>query len=427
MFETKTQAEIDKMTAEEYQTYCTAKAEHEAGLRKAEIEKAIEEANKNNASKEEIKALTEKQEAIVKELEMFGLRMKSVLEVKGSNFGIETVETKVDKWIQDNEQEIKRIQSAGSGHIEIEIKAVDAVSTASATLPSPAPALTGVQVAPPSNVNLRGSIVDGLVNTIPTNQAVYAYTESLPKDGDYAFVAEKGTKPQIDLKFETRYAQPVKVAAHMVLTTESVQDIPGLRSIANNYLRAKHDLKRQNGILFGNGTAPNPKGATVYGRLFTAGGLATSVVNPNFMDVVNACITDVYTTHNFVDEIPYMPSLVMISPTDFFIELVSAKDLNGLPLYPSASIFNQVTIGGVTIIPFMDIPNGKIFVADMSKYNVTNYVSYTVKIGWINDQFITNQFTMVGESRFHAFVKKLDEQAFIYDDIATIKTAITAP
>jgi HK97 family phage major capsid protein len=427
MFVEKTQEEVDKMSATEYQTYCTQKSEHEANLRKEEIEKQIAEANKNNAKKEDVESLQNTLKEIIKEQELFGLRMKSVLEVKSSSFGIETVETKVNNWIQENESKIKEIHSAGSGHIEFEIKAVDAVSTASATLPSPAPALTGVQIAPPSNVNLRGSIVDGLINTIPTTQAVYAYTESLPKDGDYSFVAEKGTKPQIDLKFETRYAQPVKVAAHMVLTTESVQDIPNLRSIATNYLRAKHDLKRQNGILFGNGTAPNPKGATVYGRLFSAGALANSVVTPNFMDVVNACITDIYTTHNFVDEIPYMPSLVMISPNDFFINLVSAKDANGLPLYPSASLFNQVVIGGVTIIPFMDIPSGKIFVADMSKYNVTNYVSYTVKLGWINDQFITNQFTMVGESRFHAFVKKLDEQAFIYDDIATVKTAITAP
>jgi hypothetical protein len=52
-------------------------------------------------------------------------------------------------------------------------------------------------------------------------------------------------------------------------------------------------------------------------------------------------------------------------------------------------------------------------------------MGYTVKIGWINDDFIKNQFCIVGESRFHAFVKKLDEQAFIYDTIATIKTAIT--
>ena len=78
-------------------------------------------------------------------------------------------------------------------------------------------------------------------------------------------------------------------------------------------------------------------------------------------------------------------------------------------------------------MPHEDIATGKIFVADLSKYNTTNYVGYNVKIGWVNDDFIKNQFVILGESRFHAFVKKLDEQAFIYDDIATIKTAITAP
>ena len=145
------------------------------------------------------------------------------------------------------------------------------------------------------------------------------------------------------------------------------------------------------------------------------------------MDVVNACITDIATTHNYQDEMPYMANLVMVNPNDFFINLVSAKDANGLPLFPTASLFNTVVIGGVTIIPEETIPSGKIFVADMSKYNTTNYMPYTVKIGWVNDYFIKNQFVILAESRFHAFVKKLDEQAFIYDDITTIKNAITKP
>ena len=204
-------------------------------------------------------------------------------------------------------------------------------------------------------------------------------------------------------------------------------DVKGLQSVANDFLRKRHNIKKTKGILFGDGVSPNPKGATTYGRAFSAGALALSVVTPNFMDVVNACITDIFTTHNFTDEMPYMANLVMVNPNDFFIQLVSAKDANGLPLYPQASLFNQVTIGGVTIIPEELIPAGKIFVADMGMYNTTNYVGYTVKIGWVNDDFIKNQFVILGESRFHAFVKKLDEQAFIYDDIATIKTAITKP
>jgi len=62
----------------------------------------------------------------------------------------------------------------------------------------------------------------------------------------------------------------------------------------------------------------------------------------------------------------------------------------------------------------------------MTKYNVVNYVPFSVRIGWINDQFITNKFTMVGESRYFQYVKNLDQAAFVYDDIATVKAAITA-
>jgi hypothetical protein len=422
MFTYKSQEEVDKMSATEYEAYTTQKNAYEADLRKQEIDKAIAEANKENATKAEIEALTNKQNAIIKELENATIAMKKLTE--GDTNKVTSFKETIYKFVEENADKIKQAFKSG-GAVEMDVtKAVGTVEVASATLPVAAPALQGVQVAPPSRANLRSAVINAMVTTIPTTQASYAYTETLPKEGGFDFVAEKGSKPQIDMKFETRYASPVKVAAWMKLTEEAVTDIPQLQAIAYDFLRQQHDLKREKGILNGDGVSPNPKGATTYGRAFSAGALATSVATPNFMDVVNACITDIYTTHNFTDEMPYMANIVLINPNDFFINLVSAKTTTGEPLYPTASLFNQVTIGGVTIMPHEDITAGKIFVADLSKYNTTNYVGYNVKIGWVNDDFIKNQFVILGESRFHAFVKKLDEQAFIYDDIATIKTAI---
>jgi len=396
--------------------------------------KSIEDDVNSKVSSEELEkfksdfnaTLVKENKALTEAVSKQGVAITKMLDQmkgKGMELGV-TEKAQISKFISENAEEIVKMKNAGHGTIELMVKAPADITTASASNPDGIPELVGVQVAPPANVNLRGAIVDGLVNLFNTNQAVYAYTESVPQDGDFAFIAEGAIKPQIDFKIETRYASPVKIAGYEILTEESVQDIPNLQSIATNFLRAKHDLKRQNGILFGDGIGENPKGATVYGRTFVAGAMANAVQTPNFMDVVNACITDIYVTQNYQDEMPYMANVVMVNPMDFFIQMVSAKDANALPLYPSASLFNRVSIGGVTIVPFQDIPVGKIFVADMSKYNVTNYIGYTVRIGWINDQFITNKFTMVGESRFHAFVKKLDEQAFIYDDIATVKVAI---
>ena len=143
------------------------------------------------------------------------------------------------------------------------------------------------------------------------------------------------------------------------------------------------------------------------------------------MDVVNAVKTDIYTTHNFIDEAPYMANIVLVNPIDFYCELVAAKDDNGLPLYPMASLFNNVSIGGCTIVPHDGIAEGEIFVGDLSRMNVSNYKPYSVRFGWINDDFIKNQFCIVGESRFHAYVQELDKAAFVKGNIAAIKLAIT--
>ncbi len=335
-----------------------------------------------------------------------------------------TFEGEFLKWLQSNEAELKAIKANQSGSIEF--KAPAAIGSSNITVPDGVPATFGAQVTGTSNVNLRGVFIDSLVNFFTTSLAAFPYSESLPKEGDFEAVAECAVKPLIDFKVETRWAEPIKVAAHEIFCEEVTVDIPNMLDVGINFLKAKHDLKRQNLILFGTGTPPEPTGATVYGRLFTAGTMANAFVAPNIMHVINACITDIFTTHNFTDEMAYMPNLVLMNPIDFFVQFVGAVTTDGLPLYPQAALFNEVRFGSVLIKPERSIPAGEIFVGDMAKYNVSRYQPYSLRVGWINDQFIRNQFTMVGESRMHAYVKKLDELAFIYDTIDTIKTALTA-
>lgn len=371
---------------------------------------------------EATKNAIEKAEAAEAKAEAAATRVTE-LEQKGGD-STKSFEEQIKEFVEKNHDKIKHMHASGQGFVEFTVKAPETITTAYGVNNAP-PAIIGTQQAPIQNVNLRQIPVLPLTNNLDTDLAAYPYTEAVPKDGDYAFVAEGAVKPQIDFTWVTNYAKPVKIAAWLRMTEEAIQDVRGLESVARDYLRKKHDLFKSRAILYGTGANGQPTGATVYGRDFVAGDMAGKIRFANFMDVVNAAITDIATTHNYTDEMPYMANLVMINPIDFFTELVAAKDERGLPLYPMASLFNRVVIGGVTIIPEESIPAGKIFVADMNAYNTTNYLPYTVKIGWINDDFIKNQFVILGESRFHAFVKELDKQAFIYDDIDTIKTAIS--
>lgn len=361
-------------------------------------------------------------EAVHKSIEKQGNALEDFMDSQASKVAV-SMQQEIKGFLAEKHDEIKAIQKSGSGTIEFVPKAVANITTGSGTDAVTFPAIAHNNLG---SMNLRNDeALIGLATVSSTGSPILSYSELEPKDGDYTFVAEGAAKPQVDFKWTNRFATPKKSAAYEILTEESVTDVVRLESVARDYLDKKHGLAKARNLYFGDGTGVNALGATVIGRTFVAGGMAVKVATPNFMDVVNAIVTDIFTTHNYTDEGSYMANTVLVNPVDFFLELVSAKDENGLPLYPQAGLFNSVSIGGITIRPWEKIPAGKIFVADMKQMNVVNYVPFSIRIGWINDQFITNMFTMLGESRYFQYVRKLDEQAFVYDDIATVKTAIT--
>lgn len=335
-----------------------------------------------------------------------------VANMKNKNFeSTMTFNEEISKAISESANEIKDAFKNNRTY-ELTTKAVGTVTTASATIVGTVPTYNQSN---PANANLRELNVLPLCTSFSTNQASFPYTETIPKDGDYTFQTEGSDKAQIDFKIETRYAAPKTLAAWIKLTEQSVDDIPFLQSVATDLLFKKHNLKKNKALIADSITTASS---------FVAGALASTVATPNIMDVINACVTKIYTTTNYTDEMPYMANVALMNPIDFFVQFVTAKDGMGLPLYPTASLFNQVVIGGVLIIPEQSIVVGNVLVADMSRMNVSNYKGYTVKIGYVNDDFIKNQFVILGESRYHSFVRQLDKIAFIYDTIANIKTGI---
>ncbi len=362
----------------------------------------------NDAIKEQGEKLTEfKEEKETARGKFFHEQLKSFLDanqdklVENFNKGQGIVEFK------PNEDEIE--------------KAVGDVMRANGTIGT-VPAWNDVNLP---NVSLRNdNPLLAFANNYRTNSASQPFTEISGWEGNAAAVAEGGLKPQVDFDWVTNYATPYKVAAWEALSEEVVQDIPRMMSVAKGFLKQKHDLKKVELIYFGDGIAPNPQGSTVIGTANTYtpnAALTGKLAVVNIMDVINTLILHIYNTPPIADGIPFMANTVMMNPADFTLNFVMAKDGQNHPLYPEATMFNRVHFGGVTIVPWSEIPAGKIFVADMKKYNIGNYIPYMVKIGWVNDQLIKNMFTIVGESRFFAYTKNYTTKAFIYTDIATVQ------
>jgi len=370
----------------------------------------MDEVSRENA--DEIKRLT----SIIKEQ---GEAIQDFKDYAGTSFKSEYEQIK--EFITENIDKISDIADQKHGFVDFELKG------------TVAPILTttnGSVVGTPSvdsavNVNYRRPSLMPFFANGRTSKVNHTYNESVPKDGDFGFIAEGTKKPQVDFIFKTVYLSPKKVAGFEVISEEARDDVAYLMSVARTYLRDRHDLKIQKGLLTGDGSGQNPEGAFTIGRSFNAGDMAGAVENPTLVDALYAAATDIRTTHNFTDEEPYKANVALVNPIDFFLGITSAKDGDGKAMYPVGVNAEMINIGGLTIVADEDVPAGKMFVGDLSKYHYDTYKPFSLRIGWHNDDFIKNQFVLLGESRFFSYVKMLDRQAFLYDDIATVKTAIT--
>lgn len=379
-----------------------------------EIEKQVENSVSKEKLDEIIKEAAEKREKEVKEineeLKVLKEEMKSTTTVNWNN-----VSEKVEKFIAENHDKIKSAFKT-KGTIEIDeeiIKAVGIVTTANGTLPVALPVNYVAQTAGVPNMRLRRPNLLDYVNTYSTNQKSLPYIEAVPGEGEFAIVAEGGVKPQLDINWVTRWAEPQKFAGWIKVTEEAIEDIPRLRDLIVNYLKDKHDLFKE-GVVYtyiaANSTA-----------FVTGGPLSGSVKMPTIMDVVNALQLQIINTPNYTDEPDFFGDVVLMNVSDFYKYFGAAKDAFGRPLfengYQGGRTFNY---NGYTFVATTKIPVGSIELMDSTKIDVTTYSPYRVEIGWVDDDFIKNQFVILGESRGHIFIKNHDKRAFVKGSIATI-------
>lgn len=290
-------------------------------------------------------------------------------------------------------------------------------------------------------VNIQDPFIETFSNVLRTSRPVYSYADYVSKDGDAAFTAENAAKSQIDLKVQVKTVGPKKVTGYSTMSNESIDDIPRMQSEAMSYILRKVLLKRQAKILFGTGAGSDPIGVAGIAKTYNNAGLldhqgnaltdstslilqaqGTGVQAPNLYDVIQACALQIYQTANFIDEQEYYPNLVIINPADLALLKLKKNGFNQY-LFPEL-VFNNgvgpVKIGNLSVIGKAQIVPGKIMIGDFTRLNIINYIDYSIRLGWINDNLINNLVTMVGESRFFTVVRSLDQNAFIYDDIATI-------
>ena len=317
------------------------------------------------------------------------------------------------------------------GKEEFTSKVVGNVTTANVTTTSGGNALLDLLNADDvAAMNLRDPFIESYASVSRTAKPVYTYADFIPGEGDAAFLAESAAKSQVDLDVVVRTVAPKKVAAYEIMSEEALTDIPRMDSEAKTLLLKRVLLKRQNKILFGAGAGDDPNGVVGQARAFDATSwTGDKVTDVNLYDVIVALANQIYNTFNYTDEASFYPNLAILNPATL-AALKLKKNEFGMYLFPQFQLVGangqSINVDGITILPQRDISATKIMIGDFSKLRIINYIDYSLRMGFVNDQFIKNLFTMLGESRFYTVIKELDRNAFIYDDIADVVAGIQA-
>lgn len=242
-----------------------------------------------------------------------------------------------------------------------------------------------------------------------TNSAVLTWTEEGNSEGDAAITTEGNLKPLQDKKFVDRISKAKKMAGHIVITEEMEEDTPriatAVRRLFQENVMRKYDDQVWADII---AVAPG----------YTSTALDDQVDDADDYAAIGAAFCQ-------LENLNAYPDTICINPSDKWrMKLIKGND--GHYVTPPFTVGDR-EFDGVRVVVSNKVAPGHFLVAEMSKYKVDIYKSFSLRVGWQNDDLVKNQFTIVGEIRFHSYVATNDLVAFCYADFATVKAAIEKP
>jgi HK97 family phage major capsid protein len=302
----------------------------------------------------------------------------------------------------------KALQQKNQNQAEIEITKSDMASMSETKLTSAG--LVPTQWDPVIQDRPRQDLViRDLIPTTPVDGQSYSYfLEKLHTRGA-GMVAEGAAKPSSDVTFEQKTDNVRKIAVWMPVTDEALDDIPQLYSYIQELLRYDLKLKEEGQILKGDGTGNNLNGIMTQATAFAA---ALGMTGDTAIDTVRRAIYQVRKQSKRAADAVVMTDLDWMN-----IELL--KDADNRYLFANLQGMITPVLWGrpVVVSDSMDegtpaaggnaATGGEFLVGSFAQgARLYDRMAFTVKVGWINDDFVKNQRVLLVEERLGLAVRR---------------------
>ena len=320
------------------------------------------------------------------------------------------------KQIDEKLDTLKNIKRNSSGVLTFELKAAGVTGTVG--IGAGDPSLTNTQSAASSLAEggeqvytlqrVRPSILD-YVTVIPTDTDHITYRNEVAAEGDFAITAEGAVKPLKQYKFEKASSDAVKVAGHTIITDEFERNYARLWALIRQLMVEDCNIAMEEAILTDMIANASP---------YALDALDDAVDNADNYAAIIAVVTQ-------LQLLGYTPNILALNPADAALMRLE-KDTTGQYIIPPFMVNgNQYEFGRIYVDP--TVTQGNFFLGNGSNYRVEPVGNVIVRMGYINDQLITNEMTLVVERYFHKYIPEARSTGFVYASFATVKADLETP
>lgn len=259
----------------------------------------------------------------------------------------------------------------------------------------------------------------GHVNVGPDSNGVIRYRDQSTFTANAAEVAEGAQKPESVYAW-TQYVLPIeKIAVTLPVTKEAWADINIIKDEINTLMNRDLMLRENLQLFSGDGNTPNLKGVYTSAGAFDNTDFAGTINDPNIFDLIAAVRASIMK----VGGGKYNPNIVLMNPVDIFKYKVQ-KAADGHYVMPPFVGPNGQVIDGMRVIEDANVTANSLVVGDFAYGKIYDLEGVTIDMGYVNTQFIENEFTILAEKRLALLIRTADATGF--KKVANIATAVAA-
>lgn len=262
----------------------------------------------------------------------------------------------------------------------------------------------------PGYVNIRPreyTFLD-IVSRVRTSSDTVDWIKQVTRTNNAATVAEatattgtSGTKPESAINYE-RVTQAVEtVATWIPITTRALADAPQMQDIINGELLIMLGEELEDQIISGDGTSPNLRGLLNSSILTQATASGT-----NNLDTLLHMATKIEVSGKF------SATDIVLNPVNWetlrLLRENSATATLGAYLMGPPSLPGPMTVFGIPVVKSQGLTAGTGIVGNFTPITHTLFdrQQSVIRMGYIDDQFVRNMLTLLGELRAAFAVKR---------------------